>query len=80
MIIYDKLWSRQSVQRENSMNGKRAEIKGHEKSFSKKPCPVQRFLGMDSRFAKRCFLHRMRHLLLQELKKQVEEADKRVMP
>lgn len=61
------------------MNGKRAEIKGHEKSFSKKPCPVQSFLGMDSRFAKKYFWHKMRHSLSQELNKQVEEVNERVM-
>ncbi len=58
------------------MNGKRAEIKGHEKCFSRKPCPIQKFLGMDGHFAKKTFWHKMRRLLSLELKKQTEEEGK----
>lgn len=61
------------------MNGKRAEIKGHEKCFSKKPCPIQRFLGMDGHFAKKYFWHRMRRFLSLELKSQAEEVNEIVM-
>lgn len=57
------------------MNGKRAEIKGHEKCFSKKPCPIQRSLGMDGHFAKRCFWHRMRRDLSNDLKERVNETN-----
>lgn len=53
------------------MNGERAEKMGHEKSFSKKPCPVQRFLGMDGKFAKRNFWHRMRRFFSREIKGEI---------
>ena len=56
------------------MNGERAERKGHEKTLSRKPCPVQRFLGMDRHFAKRNFWHRLRRRFSRELDREVEDV------
>jgi len=55
------------------MNGERAEKKGHEKTLSRKPCPVQKFLGLDRHFAKKNFWHRLRRRFSRELEREVED-------